>query len=434
MSMNRRQFLRGIGGTLALPFLHSALPRAAWASDPIAARRFVAFYVPNGIQSVGWTPDREGADFDLKPILAPLASLQSRIRVISGLRNDPARPDGPGDHAAGTGSFLTAAHCYKTEGAGIRNGVSLDQHIASALGDDYRFKSMAVASEGGGNAGGCDSGYSCAYSRNISWINETTPAPRETRPRLLFNRLFGSASQQLSPQERARRARDRRSMLDYLHSDAQSLSSRLGSADQLKLDQYLTAVRELERQIDFAESQVCAPGEIPGAAEDLPTKVRQMLDLLVLALQCDLTPVATYMLGNAGSNRAMPHLGISEGHHTLSHHQNNPDMIDQLVRIAAWEVEQVGYLLNRLAAIPEGSGDLLDQTLLFFSSEVEDGNRHRHHNLPVLLAGGEGMGLTQGLHQRVPDTTPIANLFVAIARQMGLDTESFGDSNGILSL
>ena len=216
-------------------------------------------------------------------------------------------------------------------------------------------------------------------------------------------------------------------MLDYLHSDAQSLSSRLGSADQLKLDQYLTAVRELERQIDFAESQVCKPGEIPGAAEDLPTKVRQMLDLLVLALQCDLTPVATYMLGNAGSNRAMPHLGISEGHHTLSHHQNNPDMIDQLVRIAAWEVEQVGYLLNRLAAIPEGSGDLLDQTLLFFSSEVEDGNRHRHH--PARAARRRRHGPDSSAngcptrHRSPTCSWP--------SRQMGIDTESFGDSNGI---
>jgi len=434
MSIDRRQFLRGLGGTLLLPLLPSALPRSAWASDPEAAKRFLAFYVPNGIQSVGWTPDREGANFDLKPILTPLAALQNRCRVISGLRNDPARPDGPGDHAAGTGSFLTAAHCYKTEGAGIRNGISLDQLIANQLGSDYRFKSMALASEGGGNAGGCDSGYSCAYSRNISWIDESTPAPRETRPRLLFNRLFGSATVQLSAEARARKELQRRSMLDYLLTDAQALQRRLGVDDQAKLDQYLTAVRELERQMDFSQNQVCAPGSAPGEPTDLTAQVRQMLDLLVLAFQCDLTPVATYMLGNAGSNRPMPHLGIAEGHHTLSHHQNDQGMINQLIQIATWELEQVAYLLNRLAAIPDGQGNLLDNTLVFFSSEVEDGNRHRHHNLPVLLAGGEGIGLSQGTHDRVAETTPIANLFVAIARQMGLETESFGDSNGIVSL
>jgi hypothetical protein len=434
MTWNRRQFLRGIGGALALPFLPSLAPRRAWADALPAPKRFLAFYVPNGIQSSGWTPERTGAGFDLKPILLPLEAHQNRIRVISGLRNDPARPDGPGDHAAGTGSFLTAAHCYKTEGAGIRNGISIDQVIANQIGNEHRFRSLALASEGGGNAGGCDSGYSCAYSRNISWVSETTPAPREARPSVLFTRLFGSAAAQITAEERALNRSLKRSILDYVHADAQAIQPRLARADQRKLDQYLTAVREVERQLDLGANQQCDPGTIPGYGADVPTHVHQMIDLMVLAFQCDLTPVITYMLGNAGSNRPMPHLGIADGHHTISHHQNNPEAISKLERIAAWELEQVAYLVRRLATTQDTTGTLLDQTVLFFSSEVEDGNRHRHSNLPVLLAGGEGHGLRQGLHERVDDSTPIANLFMGIAAQLGINLNQFGDSNGTLNL
>jgi hypothetical protein len=434
MSFSRRQFLRGLGGSLLLPFLPSALPRSAWADDHLATPRFLAFYVPNGIQSVGWTPEREGLNFDLKTILAPMAPLQGRFRIISGLRNDPARPDGPGDHAAGTGSFLTAAHCYKTDGAGIRNGISLDQVIANEIASEHAFRSLALSSEGGGNAGGCDSGYSCAYSRNISWYSETTPAPREARPRILFERLFGSAATRLTPEERARNLLQKRSMLDYLTADASNLSSRMGRADQAKLDQYLTAIREMERQLDLSERLACEPGILPEVSTEMPLRIRQMLDLILLAFQCDLTPVISYMLGNAGSNRAMPHLGIADGHHTLSHHQNDEATIDKLQRIGAWEVEQLVYLLQGLAAIPDVQGNLLDNTAVFFSSEIEDGNRHRHANLPVLLAGGEGLGLRQGMHERVNEQTPIANLFVALAGQFGVNLDSFGDSNGRLTL
>lgn len=434
MSFNRRQFLRGLGGSLLLPFLPSALPRRAWADDHLATPRFLAFYVPNGIQSVGWTPERDGLNFDLKTILAPMASLQGRFRIISGLRNDPARPDGPGDHAAGTGSFLTAAHCYKTDGAGIRNGISLDQVIANEIAADHPFRSLALSSEGGGNAGGCDSGYSCAYSRNISWLSETTPAPREARPHILFERLFGSAASRLTPEQRARRLLQKRSMLDYLTADASALSSRMGTADQAKLDQYLTAIREMERQLELSQRLACEPGLSPENSTEMPVRITQMLDLILLAFQCDLTPVVTYMLGNAGSNRAMPHLGIADGHHTLSHHQNDAATIDKLQRIGAWEVEQLAYLLRGLAAIPDVQGNLLDNTAVFFSSEVEDGNRHSHRNLPVLLAGGEGLGLRQGMHERVDEQTPIANLFVALARQYAVNLDSFGDSNGSLAL
>jgi hypothetical protein len=430
----RRTFLRGAGAALALPFLESSLTRSAWASSHSAVKRLLVFYVPNGIQTQWWTPDAEGADFDIKPILTPLTHLRQRIRLVSGLRNDPAKPDGPGDHAGGTGSFLTAAHCYKTDGANIRNGISIDQRIAQAVGGDHRYASIVTASEGGGNTGGCDSGYSCAYTHNISWISETQPAARESRPRILFNRLFGGDQAGLSDAERARRNAQRSSVLDFVLDDAQRLQAKLGVSDRHKLDEYLTGVRELERQITLGVGAQCASGSAPENVADLPTKVRQMLDLIVLGLQCDLSPVVTYMLGNAGSNRPMPWLNIAEGHHSISHHQDDPDRLDMLRRIATWEMEQVAYLLDRMAATPDVDGSLLDNTLVLFSSEIEDGHRHRHTNLPVLLAGGEGLGVQQGLHQRVDPSTPIANLFVGLAHAMGVPIDSFGDSDGVLGL
>jgi hypothetical protein len=434
MVLDRRTFLRGAGATLALPFLESALGRTAWASNHHATKRLLVFYVPNGIQSQWWTPDVEGADYDIKPILTPLTHLRHRIRLISGLRNDPARPDGPGDHAAGTGSFLTSAHCYKTAGANISNGISIDQRIAQEVGGLHRYNSIVTASEGGGNAGSCDSGYSCAYTHNISWMSDTQPAAREARPRVLFNRLFGGRGAGLSDEERARLSAQRTSVLDFVLDDAQRLQQRLGVSDRLKLDEYLTGVRELERQIALGAGSQCSAGVAPESGVNLPVSIRQMLDLLVLSLQCDLSPVVTYMLGNAGSNRPMPWLNIAEGHHSISHHQSDPDRLDMLRRIATWEMEQVAYLLDRLAATSDVSGSLLDNTLVLFSSEIEDGHRHRHDNLPVLLAGGEGFGVQQGLHQRVDGQTPIANLFVGMGQAMGVPINSFGDSNGVVEL
>ncbi len=432
MSMHRRRFLKGMGVTLALPFLPSLVSRRALASGTDLPRRFLVFYVPNGIQMDWWTPDREGAQFDLKDILLPLAPLHDRISVITGLRNDPARPDGPGDHAAGTGSFLTSAHCFKTEGANIRNGVSIDQIIANTIGTEHRFPSLALSSQGGGNVGGCDSGYSCAYSRNISWIDETTPAARESRARVLFNRLFSGAQAGMTPEMLERKRAYKQSVLDFVLEDAQQLQPRLGHHDRIKLDEYFTGIRELERQLTLGAQNQCTPGDLPEAVEDLPARITQMLDLILLSLRCDLSPVVTYMLGNAGSNRSMPHLGIGDGHHQISHHENDPVKLDQLRRIAAWEMEMVFHLLNGLANTPEGEGSMLDNTLVFFSSECEDGNRHRHSNLPVLLAGGEAMGVRQGIHRRVDDQTPIADLFVGIARTMGVPIDQFGDSQGVL--
>ncbi len=429
--MNRRMVLRGAGAAIALPFL----PSIARGQGAAPIKRFIAFYVPCGIHMPGWTPQNAGTRWTSTPILAPIEPFRDSVNILNGLRNLPAKPDGPGDHAAGTGSFLTAAHCFKTEGANIENGISIDQVMANQIGQEHRFSSLVLGSEGGGNAGGCDSGYSCAYSRNISWTSPSTPAAKETNPRTVFNRLFGGADTGLTQAQIAKRKLYRKSILDFVREDAETLKPKLGRTDSRKLDEYLTSVRELERQIDLVDAQRCDSGVPPGRPEDLRTHVRQMLDLIVLAFQCDLTPVATYMLGNGGSNRPFPWLNISDGHHQISHHQNNPANHAMLQTIDIWEMEQVAYLLGRLRDTSEGEGTLLDNTLLFFSSEIEDGNSHAHRNLPILLAGGAAGQLRGGRHIVYAERPAIADLFISFAQLMGANIDRFGDdSSGALDL
>ena len=428
--LSRRAVLRGLGATLALPLLDAMRPTMAFAQmDPVRpASRFLAFYVPCGIHMPAWTPATAGPDWEVTPILTGLRDLRSKVMVLSGLDNLPARPDGPGDHAAGTGSFLTAAHCFKTEGANISNGQSIDQRIARAVGLGHRFPSLVLGAEGGGNAGGCDSGYSCAYSRNISWIDESTPAAKETNPRQVFQRLFGADESGLTREQASRKRRYRKGVLDYVLEDTARLQRKLGATDRSKLDAYLTSVQDLERQIDLTAQEACEVGGEPERAEDVQATIRQMCDLMVHAFECDLTPVATFMLGNGGSNRPYPDLGIADGHHQLSHHQNNPENFRQLQIIDTWEVEQLAYLLGRLDAVEDVDGKtLLDNTAVFFSSEIEDGNSHRHDDLPVLLCGGAGGQARSGRHVRFEGQAPIADLFSTVATWCGAPVEAFGD-------
>lgn len=440
--LHRRTFLRGAGVAMALPLLDAMLPSFARAqgAPALPRSRFFAFYVPCGIHMASWDPPAEGPDFAMTPILEPLAAWRDRLVVLGGLHNRPARPDGPGDHAAGTGSFLTAAHCYKTEGANISNGQSLDQLIATRVGQGHRFPSLVLGAEGGGNAGGCDSGYSCAYSRNISWIDATTPAAKETNPRAVFNRLFGTTQDGLPPEIVDRKRRYRKSVLDYVLDDARRLHGKLGPTDKRKLDEYMTGIRELERQIDLAEQLACDPGVEPGRVDNFAGTITQMIDLAVTAMQCDLTPVVSFMLGNGGSNRPFPWLGIAEGHHQLSHHQGNPDNHVKLEAINIWEMEQMAYLCRRLSEIEEPGGTALDNTVVFFSSEIEDGNSHSHFDMPILLAGGAGGRLQGNRYVRYPggnnDGPSVANLFISLARLCGVDDlDTFGDdSTGALDL
>ncbi len=428
MKISRRLFLGGAGAAVALPFFESLLPRGARAAAAAAApRRLFVFYVPCGISMGSWTPAGEGANWT-SPTLDSLAPYRDRTLILTGLANKPARPDGAGDHAAGTGSFLSCVHVRKTEAENISNGRTLDQFAATTLGAGLRFPSLELGIDGGAAVGGCDSGYSCAYARNISWADATTPLPKTTNPRVVFDRLFGGFDPNATAAEIAKRQLYRTSVLDHGRRQASDLRAKLGRTDQAKLDQYLTAVREVESRIDSAESR-CVPGGPPGDGLDYPGHVRAMLDLSALAFQCDQTRVITFMLGNAGSGRSYPHLGIGEGHHELSHHQSVPATIAKLAAIDKWEVEQLAYLAGKLDAVtdPDG-GTVLDNSLLYFSSEIEDGNSHSHNNMPIAVVGGAGGTLSPGRHVRFTGDPPVGNLYVSFLGALGVPMPAtFGD-------
>jgi hypothetical protein len=429
--ISRRTFLRGAGAAMALPMLEAMGANRALAQNATPPRRFFSFYVPNGIHMPGFTPTTTGADYALTPILQPLAAHKSEILVLSGLDNyaATAQGDGPGDHARGTGCFMTCAHPVKTEGADISIGISADQVIAQAIGDQTRFSSLELGCDGGASTGGCDSGYSCAYSRNISWAGPSTPLPKETNPRALFDRMFAGFDPTQTAEQIARRKLYRQSVIDFVKADADSLMTRLGQTDQHKMDEYLTGIRELEQRLDEVDTGTqCTPIDRPtGVPADFRDHVTLMLDLVVLAMQCDLTRVSSFMLGNGGSGRVYGFLGISDGHHQISHHQGDAGLQSQLQTIGIWEVEQLAYLLGKMKAIDEGGSTLLDNSMVFFSSEIEDGNSHSHYNLPVILAGGGGGAINSGRHLDFGGDSPIANLFLSIINNMGVSATSFGD-------
>jgi len=433
----RRTFLKGAGAALALPLLEGMLPAPCLAGEPAGPVRLLFVFTPNGMHMPDWTPATEGADFGLPYLLEPLAPWREQLFVPSGLALDNARSkgDGPGDHARAGAAFLTTAHPKKTGGADIRLGVSVDQVAAAKVGRATRFPSLELGTEPSRQAGACDSGYSCAYSSNVSWRTPTQPLAKEVDPRLVFERLFLTEEARLSPEERERRRRYRRSVLDLVGEDAARLSGRLGRTDRRKLGEYAHGVRELERQIEAAAAEAA---ELPDfdaprrAPRDYGRHVRLMYDLVGLAFEADLTRVATIMVGNAGSNRSYRDLGVPEGHHSLSHHGGDAEKQAKIRRINRWHTEQLAHLVERLATTPEGDGSLLDRTLVVYGSGIGDGNRHNHDDLPILLIGGAKAGVTPGRHVRYRRDTPLANLYLALLARAGVHAGSFGDSDGPL--
>jgi hypothetical protein len=447
--ITRRTALEGLGTAIALPWLESlslaaGAPTLAAGSAP--PRRVAFFYVPNGVNMAEWTPKTAGAMTDLPGILKPLESFKDSINVLSGLALDKARPngDGPGDHARAMAAFLTGRQPRKTHGADIRVGMSADQHIATAVGDATRFPSLELGIEKGQNAGNCDSGYSCAYSANLSWRSEATPNAKETDPRELFNRLFGGNDPKELTEARARRELYQKSILDFVGEDAKALTKTLGSVDQKKLDEYLTSVREVEQRIEKAHQASMRPVEKPNMPvpkgipkEDVQDHIRLMMDLLVLAFQTDLTRVATFPIANDGSNRPYRMIGVSEGHHELSHHGKDPKKLEKIKKINSFHIEQFAYLLGRLQSVKESNGtSLLDNSMIVYGSGIGDGDRHNHDDLPILLAGKGGGSIEGGRHLVYPkrSDTPLMNLYLAIFERMGVPTARFGDSTGILKL
>jgi Protein of unknown function (DUF1552) len=441
LHLTRRGFLRGAGAAIALPCLES-LPAPRGLRQPAAAQRptrALFVFSPNGKTMPDWTPAEEGAGFELPFLLEPLEPHRSKLLVLSGLDLDGAiaHGDGPGDHARGSAAFLTGAHPFKTGGANIRAGVSVDQVIAAKIGGETRFRSLELGCEGGKQAGDCDSGYSCVYTTNVSWRTATAPATKETSPEAAFRRLFSGPDDGLTPEQAESRRARRASVLDFVLEDARRLAKALGADDRRKLDDYMTSVRELEIRIRNVSAPV--PGLPAGAAapacaaDDYAERVRLMYDLVALAFRADLTRVATLMLANAGSNLSYRFLDVPEGHHHLSHHGKDPEKIAKVRKINRFQTEQLARFLGTLAKTQDGDASLLDRAIVLYGCAITDGDRHDHVDLPILVAGAGNGTLSSGRHVRFRKGTPLANLHLSILDRMNVRATSFGDSTGRLA-
>ena len=410
---------------LGLPWLPSI--RSARAQVPGTPLRSLFWFVPNGFNMDAWQIDGFGglSNLDLSPTLSPLTAHQDSILVLSGLTNLAADVDVAGDHARGTGSFLTCTEVNRSESEVI-NGVSIDQLIAQHLAGETPRSSLQLGIQGGNSVGSCDSGYSCAYVHNISWAGPSTPLPQVTSPALVFQLLFGGDDPNATEIDKARRQHYRLSVLDTVLEEIHSLEPKLSTGDNAKLDQYLTGVRDLEVRIEQGASLVCTPPERPGPTEDVTETTEQMIQLMATAFECDATRVISFMQANGGSSMAHVHLDISSSHHDLSHHQGDPENLAALATIDKWEVEQLTRLLDELALRTDVTGEsLLDNTLVMFSSEVSDGDGHDHTDLPVVLAGGGAGKVTPGRHLDLAGT-PMADLYITLAEAHGLSLPSFG--------
>jgi hypothetical protein len=441
--LSRRTVLRGLGAALSLPFMDAMLP--AFASSAVqksfAVNRMAFLYVPNGIVMEAWTPAGAVGSTplgELPRITSALAPYRNDILMLSGLTSDGGRAhgDGPGDHGRAGAAYLTGVHPKKTYGKDLKTGISMDQIAARQLESKTRFGSLELGCEEGIQGGNCDNGYSCAYSNSISWRTENTPNPPEISPRAVFERLFGAASEEKDPARRRRQVEYRRSILDLVLSDAQSLQKSLGGDDRRKLDEYLSSIRDVEKRIQSVErSNVTkAPAEAPAAS--IPTDFAEhshlMLDLMMLAFQTDATRVATVLLGIEQSPRNYPEIGLTEAHHGLTHHSGDRAKIEKVTQINEYHIKQFAWLLEKMKTVRDGAGSLLDNSMIIYGAALADGNSHQHHNLPTVLAG-RGHGTIQpGRHVRYPAETPITNLYLSMFDRVGVTADSIGDSTGRL--
>ena len=436
--LSRRTVLRGLGVSLALPWLEATGTIAKAAVAAPAPTRMGFIFVPNGIVMENWTPKTEGYGFELTRILQPLAPVKDDLLVLTGLTHDKGRAnnDGAGDHARSASVFLTGSQPRKTDGEKIRSGISVDQLAAQQIGQRTRFSSLELGVDPGRMAGNCDSGYSCAYSSNISWSSESTPVGKEVNPRLVFERLFAGGKPSEIDKSKQQRESLQKSVLDFIADDAKRLQNKLGRNDNQKLDEYLTGVREIERRIGTRSSKpvemdvdYAIPDGIPGDYQD---HMRMMCDMMVLAFQTDSTRIATMMFANAGDNKNYRKIGVPDGHHDLSHHQSDAAKLEKITQINSFHIQQLSYLLQKMKSIREGEGTLLDNSMIVYGSGISDGNRHNHDNLPILLAGSGGGTVETGRHVRYDLETPVCNLFMSMLDRVGVNAPFIGDSTGRL--
>jgi len=430
-AIQRRTFLRGMGVALALPFLDAMIPAFATAQTAFKpVRRLGYVYFPMGMNAALWTPKDEGRITDLSPSLASLAPFLSDVTVLTNLELRNAYTTG--NHATANAAFLSCARAKRTEGGDLQLGITVDQIAAKQLGKDTPIPSLELGTDVIAQVGNCDNGYACAYQNNLSWTSATTPLPTEADPRTVFERLFGDGG---SAEDRRRDLKTKGSILDWLTEDMARLQRELGRDDRTKLDQYVDSVREVERRIQKAEQRTGEslrmdlerPTTLPAEWEE---HVKLMFDLQTLAYQADLTRVITFQLAREASTRTYPNIGVPEPHHPISHHVNDPEKLGKLAKINAYHVALFTYYLERLKAVPEGDGSLLDHSMVLFGSGMGNPDVHDHSNLPIIVAGGGGGSVKGGRHIKYAQQTPMANLHLTLLDKAGIHLDSFVDSTG----
>ena len=433
-AISRRTILRGAGTAVALPLLDAMIPAFAPAATTAPVRRFGVVYHPNGVIYDKWLPTGSGSNFELSPTLKALEPFKDKLIVVTGLSSDPAEPygDGGGDHSRTCGSYLTGVHVKKSDSL-LENAVSMDQIAAKAFENETQLSSLQMTSDENSLLGSCDLGYSCAYSSTVSWLTPTLPLMAENNPRVLFERMFG-ASDSTDARVRAARLKQDRSLLDSVNDRVSQLQRKLGTADNRKMNDYLTALRDVERRIQKAEEQ--SSKELPdvhqpaGVPDGFVDHVRLLYDLQLLAYQSDLTRVITFMYGREQTGRPYPQIGVPEGHHPLTHHQNDPVKMEKCTRIQRHHIELFTEYLVKLRNTPDGDGSLLDHVILLFGSGISNSDRHTHGPLPTFVVGGGSGTLKGGRHLIYPEHTPLTNLQLTLLNKLGVPAESLGDSNG----
>jgi len=424
--ISRRTVLRGAGAAVALPLLDAMLPAATALAKTAAAPkpRMVFVYFPHGAVMDKWTPKKEGADFDLPQILAPLAPFQKQLTVISGLENKAAIAAPV--HAVTPGTWLSCVPPRISHDP--LGGITIDQIAAKHIGQDTPLPSLEVGTEERGGEGSCDRNYGCSYGKTISFRDPSTPLPMEHNPRKLFQQLFGQGD---TADERVAMLRENSSLLDLVSRDAGDLKRTLGARDQAMVDDYLTTVREIERRVQQIASRDLSSIQLPDAPAGIPSRfdehIRLMFDMIALAFQANLTRVATFMMAAEVSNQPYNFIGISDAFHPLSHHANNPQKMDRLAQLQAWNTGEFAKFVKRLQGLPDGEGSMLDNSLILFGSNMSDSNLHNHYPLPTAIVGG-GMGKLKGnQHLKYPDKTPIANVHLTLLDRIGLPMDKLGD-------
>jgi hypothetical protein len=424
----RRAFLRSARAAFGLPLLDAMVPALTAQTKSVAHLGFV--YIPHGAVMDQWTPVATGSKFEFSPVLKPLAPFRERLLILSGLAHHQADSlgDGGADHARSSPTFLSGMHPKRTEGEDIRAGITIDQIAAQKIGQGNRYPSIEITTEDmTGVVGACDTGYSCSYMNTISWRTPTTPLPMEINPRVIFERLFGSAGA---------RVQEDRSILDEIAREVPGLASTVGPRDRARLDEYLDGVREIERRLQIAAKQRAAsiaPPEAPaGVPDSYEEHAKLMFDLMALAWQTDMTRIFTFMLARELSQRSYPQVGVPEPHHATSHHQDDPVKLAKLVKIQTYHATLFAHFLERLRSIPDGDGSLLDHSLILYGSSMSNSNLHNHKPLPILVAGGAN-GFKGGRHLKFAEDTPMSNLLVSLLRRAGAEQEKVGDSTGALA-